>query len=200
MKITLGKPLINKTWKYLLPCLKGHGKEFKQKFNKLFKLAAGIGDINLHNEDMLAERAIYVLVDNKYQPNYFDNFKDWIKLQDYYVTDYVCGDIRTSRYHMFVLKVPKLYEDSYDEFINSRYSKMYSNEEITILYSTYANDHVFKYWYEAKQVLQRKPEAFDRFKPKLQYNFGQDIDVSIEDFEKGEFDFPIEKEKEYFDI
>ena len=52
MEIEIGKFYVNKTWKYLLPCMKDYGSTFTAKMSSVFKLGFGIGDSLLENKEI----------------------------------------------------------------------------------------------------------------------------------------------------
>lgn len=193
MQIEIGKYYVNKTWKYLRPCLKGHGKTFLVKFNSLFKLAMGIHDCALDGTDFENYRLIYILVDKFYMPRVYKSFSDWIKFQEYYVTDYVYDTHlppSKMRMQMFVLTIPEQYQSSYDHFIKGQYSKMYTRDQIEELYPEGVKDH------GAKEVLLQTFEARREFVEKVNKSFNST--VTEEDMRGCELDFTLEKKKENF--
>ena len=61
MHIEIGKYYVNKTRRFLLPCLKGHGEDFVSKYNSVFKLAVAIHDTLLDHSKKSEGRSIYIL-------------------------------------------------------------------------------------------------------------------------------------------
>jgi hypothetical protein len=186
MQIEIGKYYINKTWKYLLPCLKSYGSTFTAKYNSLFKLAVGIHDGLLDGTEYENKRLIYILIDKRYKPKIATNIMLWLRYQPYVLTDYAFDDLEEGRKHMFVLEIPKEHNDTYDEFIKGNYSKMYSNDDIEKL--------AFKP--DVKDVLNRTENAYQDFIKKVKLSFGTDLKKT--DLIGAELDFPIEKNKEMF--
>ena len=64
MKIKIGEVYVNKTWRFLLPSLKGHGDVFVRKFNPLFKLGMGISDYYLRDTEYCKEKNLFIMIDN----------------------------------------------------------------------------------------------------------------------------------------
>lgn len=120
----------NKTWRFLLPCLRGHGETFVKKFNPVLK-EVGIYDNSL--VDRIDGRNIFVLCDMEYETQAFSEFLNWIRYQDYYITDYTYGLTNTKT--MIVIAVPSQFNHAYDMFLKGKFSKMYSPDEVKALFS-----------------------------------------------------------------
>jgi len=193
MEITLGKLYSNRTVKYLVPALNYYGPTLKTKLNLVFKLAIGIHDTLLSGSHLEGQKNIFILVDKAVRPDLFQNFMDWVKHQEYYVTDYVYDSIleNHSRKHMIVLAFPPSLGDAYDKFLEGKYSKMYTKTEITQFFSD-ENKGL------AKDVLTRHPLAKIQFKQMIKSMF--DVVLEEQDFktEVFEYDVPPSKEEEFF--
>lgn len=183
MNIKVGKLYENRTKKYLLPCLIGHGEKFREEYSKIFKLAIGIHDCLLDGSEESKSKNIYILCDNKAYPTNFQNFLYWIRSEKYYVTDY-CPDseIKTSRHHTIVLRIPKQYENAYDMFRAGFYSKMYTEDQLDKLFSTEDKQ-------EAKKVLLKSVDMIEIHCNRVNEEF--DGNAKPEDFIEAELDFPI---------
>ena len=191
MEIKLNQYYINKTWKYLRPCLKDYGEMFVVKYARVYKLAVGLHDTLLDGHPIEHERAIFILLDRKYNVRAFDNFIRWIRNQDYHLLDYPFDDILDGRQHMVVLRIPERYDHAYDLFLKGHYSKMYVREEIKRFYDDrYSNER------EILDILLRRPNAKRTFRQKL-YN-SLKVTVTDRDLLEMEYDFPPEKQKEIF--
>ena len=191
MQIEIGRYYINKTWKYLRPCLKDYGEMFVVKYSRVYKLAVGIHDTLLDGHPIERERAIFILLDRKWNQRAFDNFIRWIRHQEYHLLDYPFDDMLKGRQHMVVLRIPDTYDHAYDQFIKGRYSKMYVKEEIARFYDDrYTNER------EIKDILLRRPNAKKAFMEKIRNTFG--TIVTDTDMLEIEYDFPPEKRKEIF--
>lgn len=135
----------NKTRKYLLPCLKEYGPGFMARFESVFKVAVGIGDIVISNRGLKHEKHVFVLLDSmlpktgkkndKVSPHFLD-FMEYIRKEPMYEDDYVFDNIQKSTSHMVILKLPEKYYDTFESFKLSQYSKMYDKGDITRLFST----------------------------------------------------------------
>lgn len=188
MQIEIGKYYVNKTWKYLLPCLRTYGPTFIAKYNSLFKLAVGVHDGLMDGTEFENKKVIYVLIDKKYRPKIALNVMQWFRYQSFVLTDYAFDDLEEGRKHMFVIEVPEKYHDAYDEFIKGNYSRMYSDKDIEELFPNPTSDE--------RSVLKRTDIAYTKFIKKVKMNFGTDVNKS--DLVGAELDFPIEKTKEVF--
>lgn len=190
MNIEIGKYYVNKTWRFLLPCLRGHGDLFIKKFNPLFKLAVGVHDTLLDNSPCVTERAIYIMINKTVQPSIYDSFAEWIKFQDYYILDYCPdADISTSKKHVFVLKIPEMFNNAYDMFLKGEYSKMYTKKQIDSLFLGYERK-------KEHDILLKKESQLDVFVKNVNKEFGTDIDKK--DFVNAELEMPLKKLEEIF--
>lgn len=190
MDIQIGKLYKNKTWSYLLPCLRGHGDFFIQKFNHTYKLAVGIHDSLLDGSPISNGRNIYILVDKDFNKTAFNDFRNYVTAQEYFIGDY-CPDseLLTSRKHMFILSVPTVFNSAYDQFLRGQYSKMYTKEEIEILFSHPTKLREFR-------VLRRDPKALDDFVLNLNKEFK--VMSNPDDYLTAEWDLPLKKKEEIF--
>jgi hypothetical protein len=107
MIIEKGNFYVNKTWRFLMPCLRGHGEEFVTKFNLVYKLAVGIHDTLLDDSKLSNSDNIYILCDKSINQHRFDEFLEYIRNQIYYVVDYCPeSEILESTQIMIVLNIP----------------------------------------------------------------------------------------------
>jgi len=191
MEIKIGNLYRNKTWRFLIPCLRGHGTTFVNKFMPVFKLAVGIHDSYLDGAEISNGRNIYILLDTKYSPRKYEDFMDWIKCQDYFVAEY-CPDseVINSRKNMIILNIPKEYEMAYDNFLKSQYSKMYSKEQVNMLFN-------FKDLQKTFNILTKSGnEEFEEFVKELETMFS--VTVDSKELRKGEWCLPLKKTEEIF--
>ena len=193
MEIGIGKLYINRTVRYLVPGLGFYGPTLKTKLNLVYKLAFGIHDTLLEGSYLEGQKNIYILIDKFVRPELFQNFMNWVKHQEYYVTDYVYDSIMEahSRKHMIVLAYPPSMEDCYDKFLLGKYSKMYTRQEITSYFAEEAK-------LEARQVLMRTIHAKHRFISLVKTTF--DTQLEEQDFltDSWEYDLPPNTEEEFF--
>jgi len=190
MHIEIGKYYVNKTWRFLLPCLRGHGDVFIKKFNPIFKLAVGIHDTLTDGSSISNGRSIYILCDKLTNKVNFDEFLDWVKYQEYYIADY-CPDseILKSRKHMIVLSVPEMFNDAYDHFLQGNYSLMYLEQELKLLFSN--NTRKKEY-----DILSRNPQIINDFVKEVNEEFG--TNVKSDSFKNSELELPLKKTEEIF--
>ena len=197
MKIEFGKALDNKTWRFLIPCLRGYGDTFINKFNnEIFKLAYGINDTILEGSKILeGKRPIYTMIDTAVLPRQFFNFMEWVKYQPYYITDYSADDMGNSRLHMLVLEVPEEFQVAYDKFCIGLYSEMYTKEQLHDLFKDKTNT-------EQYNILSRNPKYSDIFLKRVEDEFsvrmkGLDKEIFISTAEY-EFPYSLDSEHEIF--
>ena len=191
MDIQIGKCYKNKTLLYLVPALNYYGPTLKLKINSISKLGFGIFDTLLEGSYLENQKNIYMLIDKLVDAKKAQDFIRWIKLQEYYVTDYEPNALNTTyqREHMIVLAFPTQLQDCYDKFLKGKYSKMYTKEEL----GTFFDSKV-----EALNVLSRTKHAQNNFKNIIKEHF----DVKLEDNHLSsnyfEYELPLKKEEEYF--
>lgn len=188
MEPEIGRFYNNKTWRFLAPSLKGHGKLFTEKLNPLWKLAFGVMDSFLEGSPILEnKRPIFIMFDTKYNEIKVQSFIDWIQYQSYYLADY-CPDVEIidSRRHMCVVQVPKEFEKAYDHFLKGEYSKMYSKSEISHLF--YLKDRI-----RDKDTILKKEYILRMYKRTLIKEFGI-IPETIKEYELP----PKQKEEIFF--
>ena len=136
MKIEIGKLYENDTWNYLIPCLRYYGEEFLEKFNLVFKLAIGIGDKYLEGSVMEEGRNLYIMIDTMYRKEIYEHFFNWVKYQPYYKGEYVPNTSKESlRKQIIILEVPEECYNTYDMFVQSRFSEMYTEEQLSVLFN-----------------------------------------------------------------
>lgn len=196
MDIRIGELYKNKTWGYLLPCLKEYGQTFESKFNKFFKLGYGIHDTLLDGAEIVNDKAIFIMIDTKYKPEDFKETLNWFKFHESYITDYCPeADIRTARKHILVLRIPPEYGLAYNKFVEGRYGEMYLEEDISILFSISDKSNIRQ---EYIDVIKRDKKAKDLFikKVKAEYN----AEISLDDIERNKMtlDLPLKRTEEMF--
>lgn len=193
MDIEIGKLYVNRTVKYLVPALNYYGVTLKTKLNLVFKLAFGLHDSLLEGTHLEGQKNIFILVDKLIEPDKFQNFMDWIKHQEYFVTDYAYDAIMEShsRKHMIVLAFPPTMGDCYDKFLAGKYSQMYTKQEISSYFNS-ENRTV------ARHVLCKTITAKNQFKLLVRETFGSVLEE--QDFLQGswEYDLPPSEEEEFF--
>lgn len=197
MEIEIGKLYKNKTFNFLVPIFTDYPVSFKQKMEQqVFKLAYGIHDRVLDNTEIIGadKRPIFILCD-KLAGN-FDNYIDWLKSQDYYITDYVAGTNINSRYHMVVIDTIKPYHKAYDKFCLGLYSEMYDEDQLKRLFTNKKNLNS-----EAISILTKDTFAQNKFIKKINNIFGeqiQSVDEFYEPLKECELSYKITADEEIF--
>lgn len=190
MKIQIGKLFINKTSRYLVPCLAEYGKEYSAIINSLFKVGIGIGDVILKNKNIIYEKHIFILVDVKNTVN-FKSILDYLRHHESYENDYAFDHVDKGCLHMIIVKIPQQCEKALNEFINSNYSKMYSVEEIQNYFSDKPN---------IKCILVKDNKYKINFAKQINEKYKTNITEIDIDEENWEFEFPLNKLEEFFQI
>jgi len=193
MDIQIGKLFINRTVKYLVPGLNFYGPTLKTKLNLVFKLAFGVHDSLIEGSHLEGQKNIYILIDKLVRPDLFQNFMDWVKHQEYFVTDYAYDAIMEahSRKHMIVLAYPPTMGDSYEKFLLGKYSKMYTKKEITSFFAEESKK-------EVRQVIVKTVHAKTRFITLIKETFGTILEEQDFLTDYWEYDLPPNEEEEFF--
>lgn len=191
MKIQIGEIAMNKTRKYLVPCLRSYGAIFTQKIGSVFKVAIGIGDIVTIKSNIKFEKHIFFLIENKTNIKEFKEFLSWIREQEgFYEEDYAFDHLSKGCLHMLVIKLPEECYEAFETFKKGEYSKMYDPEKLKSLfdqnseqYKILVKDHNYKLTFS--KALQKEYNLDDPLTP-------EEIDDTFE------FDFPLKDIEEIF--
>ena len=176
---------INKSHQYLLPTITQttiikHIKDIIRKKGGI--IGVGIWDANKEYEP----NSIYLLIHVKrLAVGEFKHIQQKIQEDELYINDYVYGDHLHDFLHMFVIRCP--YPDAYQNFLISKYSKMFSKEEAQRIYPHQTRE-TLKYINTARKAILKDPEL----RKKLQ----EDIKVIIK--EEYELDSRLEWDQEIF--
>ena len=192
MQIEIGKRYDNKTWRFLFPCLRGHGDIFASKINPLYKLAVGVYDYTLKDQTKFNGRNIFILLDMYSQNKLCTDFIEFVKYQSYYVTHYCPDtDFGNSRKMMIVISIPERFEPAYDAFIRGKYSEMYNEEEVRILFSN--PDRRREY-----DILSKSTESQKDFLECFSTEFGISCSTNYFDLPLRELELPPRLSEEIF--
>lgn len=185
----------NKTWKFLVPCLRGHGEVFVKNFNPILK-ETRIYDYSL--ETPIKGRNLYILCDDSYNKESVDNFLQFVKNTSFFKTSYPYG--KTKSKTMVVIELPERFFNAYDKFLEGKYSEMYSKEDIDLLFNLKGKHNEYK-------ILTKDCSLRNDFIDSINKEFGTTLeDKDFEDFNELEFPLRIaeetfnysEKEKTFF--
>lgn len=185
MEIKIGDFYLNKTRRFLFPTLRYYGSDFTHRFNHIFKLAVGVYDYTLG--DKMSGRNLFLMIDNKVREKMFEDFMVWITFQEYYVYSYNPEASLDSRRTMLILKVPETFKETYDYFLKSEYSLMYTEKYIDILFPLDISPNENK-------ILKQHPEMYNKFNDDLLKEFG--VKINAKYFR--ELELPLKCDEECF--
>lgn len=195
MKIQLGKILMNKTVKYITPLLLNYGDEFLKEYNKLFKLAIGIGDIALTDRNIYFQKHIFILCDvtktaitnTQYKnSSSFYLFLDYIRNKEFYEADYEFDNLVNGHQHMIVLKLSSEFDNILEQFKDSNYHSMYTMKEI---------EKLFKNNVEVTKILKKD----NNYKLEFVNKLNKEYLTTIKPYEwEHQLDYPIDIKQEIF--
>lgn len=205
MQIQSGKLYENKSWKYLLPSLKYYGPELHAYLSTFFKVAVGVKDKNVDTGDslnlfILIDTNIPMLNDRDVQDykSKFEKFLNWVKYQPYYTTDY----IYSGHLHMVVIQLPAKHKGTYWEFVEGKYSQMYTELEKNEYFrfiniankekEREANDRIS----HTRAVLSKNAKHLPVFVDKI--NKLYNTQLTVEELSHIELDFPPVLKEEIF--
>lgn len=190
MKIQLGSITMNKTKKYLLPCLKAYGKEFEKHVTSVFKVAVGVGDMMLIKSGVHYEKHIFILVDtSRFHPQ-LKACLEWLREQPMYEDEYAYDSVHNGHLQMLVIKLPESCYKAKEWFMHSQFSKMYNMQDV---------EKYFKK-NEMKGVLIKDHNYRLQYTKELNRLYGTTLTEKDADEISGEIDFPIQQEDETFGI
>jgi len=178
----------NKTHTYILPVINDYGTDFVNKFAKNIKpIAYTIGDMS-HDINYMENNYLYVTCtmntsieyDKKmFNPEIFDRFKyflDWVKNYNFFVTDYVQGDVKDNKY-TFVFNLPNGYENLKSKFLKGKYSQMYSPEQLERIVNKKFTRGDIEYLSNVYRVLTKDPAYLSIFNKKIEEDFGDNVEI-----------------------
>jgi hypothetical protein len=177
-----------KTWKYLVPCLRVYGDEFVDKWSFAYKVALGIFDYSVKDVKKYQGDNIYCLIDINKNSDKFEEFIEYIKLQPFYTGHYPFKKLESGLV-MVVIKIPEVFKETYNLFLQGKYSQMYTKDII---------DKIFPIKTKQKQrdVLLKSKEGFKSF----QQTFYDFMEMEIDDINVAEYDLPLINKEEIFNF
>lgn len=200
MEIKKDSLIINKTRKYLYPIINYYGDKFVGIMNSLNKAGIGIGDMILERSGITHERHLFILINLKKTYLSGVNFPEVLNLlreHHSYEDDYRYD--LTGEYHMIVIKVPDKYISSFENFKQSQFSKMFSEEEIDLLFKNkIKNDDYQKQINDIKSILKKDVEYQKEFRKLISQKFKMKLEEIHPDALTGELDFNIKNKEEKF--
>lgn len=198
IKIQIGTIYMNRTRAYLLPVIKAYGEEFTKMVSSLNKLAVGIGDIITNESNIHHEKHLFILVDILPNKLNFSKSLTYFRNHSSYEDDYVFDSAHDGRLHMLVIQIPNEFVRSLDFFKKSKFSEMYTPEEIEKFFSYTGNNPTLKKMYEeTKKVLIKDNNYRFTFAKKIEEEFYTKFPASLLKPDQ-ELDFPILVQEEFF--
>lgn len=192
MKIQINEIQLNKTKRFLLPCLRVYGEKFEKMLTSVFKVGIGIGDILLTKRaGVVYEQHLFVLVDTKSFVPGWKAFIKWIREEEQshiYEDDYIFDDIGNGRLHMIVIKLPENCYKPLQWMKHSQFSKMYSAKQIS---------EYFKENSTEKRILVKDQDYKVHYTNKLNELYGTSVNPNELE---GELEMPTKKDEEVFNI
>lgn len=202
------EPYINQTRKYLTPVFLYYGDEFIQHMKNNTLLMTGIQDYGVNKSSASRQLIpqIYFLFDVN-GPSTFGHYANTRKsrivfsqslnyFQNHtsYVTDYAYDSNLNGHLHVVILKIPEIHHPKFHLFLEGKYSKMYSKEEIEKLFvkdvevDSVKDKKVVRVRMLTDQycVVNHVSEYFDVFKDKVYTEFG----TRLTEDDGREYDFP----------
>lgn len=205
MQIRKGVVYYNKTWKFLLPSLKGHGNELATRLVKIFKLGVGVYD-TITGDKYDNQKLIFMLCDRDHDYDEFYKFLGWVAGQPYFVDSYCASpDIKGNEF-MVVLKIPTIFESTYDAFVKGEYSNMYPGElldQMNFLQLHKAEEEKIPFKIEVHEIITKNPNQKTIFLDKLENEFvlkgglGMQLSDITDDME---LELPLKPEEEIFNF
>lgn len=176
----------NRTLKYLVPIIKTFGENFMILFRMQRWISFGIADFAMDMNYHIPRLFCLLDIENKYN---FDRFLKYIKSTAFYLNDYPFDESK----HMIVLKFPK--QQAYKYFLDGKYSKMYTEEEMdSFVTKTAYNQHGENKYTDIYSVLSKRKAYEEVFLAQLYEDFGTRA-KPIKDFE---YDYPPILQNEIF--
>lgn len=218
IEITLGKFYMrNKTAKYILPIVDTYSNEFKYQFKNVNRglLASAIGDIKYDDaKGKVTEYALFLLYDinGAFDANtrqhvepllgrtMFNQFLKYCRSYTYYLDDYYfrpftdTPNFKEQHLCCVITRVPKKYHGAYDKFLQSAYSRMYNEEDLKALHvvPVRADNKANPIW----KVLTKDASYKKEFERNVNDYYGTNVVID----DDREFDLPIRKADEYFNV
>jgi hypothetical protein len=175
MTFYLGEIVYNVTYRFFAPILNTFNQTFLQNYRQVVPhvMAYAIGDVlfdkakgkkhkyllfvafNIHGK-FIPNKKIYV--NAKEGRRTFKAFLDYIKKSKYYYDDYIIDSV----IHAVVIKIPDEFKTTYDNFVVGKYSKMYKDNLLKVLFSNKDN----------LAVLKKERHYQEVFKEKIKSKFG----------------------------
>lgn len=193
----------NKTYRLLYPAIIlelaniNNDSSLIDKLNNSDKIAVSLKDINLDSEEY--KYCLFILIAVQRNQYGIANLLSYIKKKEFFVTDYIFEENK----HMIVLRIPKSLHNAVDMFLESKYSLMYTKEQINTYFAQIENtknnlfiDLINKKRKESFYILTKAPEYVKIFTDKVNQRFGTYVEEKY--FRDCELEYPIKESEEFF--
>lgn len=214
MQISDGKLYLNRTWKYIYPALRVYGFQPISYLNELIKQGVGIYDLNFEEDDpdpkifiLIQTQVLNLKLNKKEYEGKISRFFNFIREQDYYVSDYIYDIEKSCCSHMLVLKFPEEFKNIFKSFKQGKYSEMYSDKIISKYFPNSNLSKLFKNPstnittsrtlgsnLEIHGVLYKNSEYKEEFIKSIK----KDFEVDVLESEVSELDYPPVLSEEIF--
>lgn len=203
----------NKTLAYLSPILNSFGPEFINEFSSVKQgiLAMSIQDYLFNDAKGIdsTESVLFIVFDrygafNDKKGHYFNmdlgnknlkKFLEFFRKHPAYMHDYVFDSVKRGGQHCVAIYLGERWSKAYNAFTQSRFSEMYTKEELIKCGQFPEVNNVRNSIYE---VLTKNEKYLEFFKKKLiaTYNLKTDFDFGNTPFQ--EYELPVVMEDESF--
>mgnify|MGYP001180767525 CR=1 FL=1 len=132
----------NRTSRYLLPIINTFDATFINNFAKIssFLRITTIADVLygdtkrpalflLFDRNGAFNKTTFQYIDSVGNKKKFQTYLKYIRTHQYYIDDYIYGDIRGD-VHCIIIQIPNAFINAYNAFNESRYSEMYTEDEL----------------------------------------------------------------------
>lgn len=175
---------INKTYNYLSPIIDTFDPVFLENFSKIQRIGYTIHD-TLFDGSTLYPYSIFVVYKKRRRDYIYNLHLKAVLESSYCIFNYNPTSEPFSDVGCFILKIPEEFHETYSQFLQGNYSKMYSQEQIDLLFDD--KDPV-------RQVLLKKEIARQNFINQLTKDF--ELKISLSNFYPDEYDYPLVAEEE----
>ena len=188
-----GKQIINKTWSYLGVTLGAYGNEHYKYLREMFCIKSGVGDHRYEEATgKKYEKHLYMCFDKDINRPRFIEGLEYFRSHKMYETDYQYTH-PTMNLHMIVMKIHPKYHAAFETWKTSKYSKMYTDDELFELFNKPARK------FDPFQVLFRTPKQKVKMEDKIaELSKDQHPKTRITLYSDSEYDFMIKWSEEIF--
>lgn len=166
----------NRTRNFLLPILGTLPSSYVKEINKFYSIAVGLADEKYY--PYLEEPSLLLLKNIKVSR--IESFQESLKVLEQhrlFVKDYIFADAIDSWLHMFVIRLPEEYHETYKYFIQGQYSKMYSEVQKARFFTPNRTRHNWRIKKKVRDVLDRNPAVRTELEIKLNVTIPENAEL-----------------------